>query len=135
MNDLMSPLLNGVTQPTALPPHLAAALNKPGSGNENFAAMLSAQNDPSAATTPPANGHANARALAEDFEAAFLNTMLSQMFAGIKSSEPFGGGHAEETYQGMMVEEYAKAMADSGGIGIADAIETQLIALQEAAGR
>ena len=123
------------TLSTPLSPRLNSVIQGTNRGQTDFSAMLSAQNGPEDVTGTPGEGHAKARALAEDFEAVFLNTMLSQMFAGIKSPEPFGGGHAEETYRGMMVEEYAKAITDSGGIGIAEAIHRQLIELQEAASR
>ena len=120
-------------------PSLSASLLQSGPGLSNrspdVVALLSATNDPGNAPLSPAQGHANARATAEDFESVFLNTMLSQMFAGIETPEPFGGGHAEETYRGLMIEEYAKAITQSGGIGIADAIERQLIELQEAASK
>jgi flagellar protein FlgJ len=118
---------------TPLSPRLSGALQGASRGETDFSALLSAQNRPEDVTGTPGEGHSNARAIAKDFEAVFLNTMLSQMFAGIKTPEPFGGGHAEETYRGMMVEEYAKAITDSGGIGIADAVHRQLIELQEAA--
>lgn len=118
--------------PSVLSPRLSNALQGASQGGSDFSALLSAQNGPEDVTGTPGEGHSKARAIAEDFEAVFLSTMLSQMFAGIKSPEPFGGGHAEETYRGMMVEEYAKAITDSGGVGIADAVHRQLIELQEA---
>lgn len=119
--------------PVAFTPQLNGLLEAYRAPNADFAAMVSAQNRPEGVTGTPADGHSKARAMAEDFEAVFLNTMLSQMFAGIKTPEPFGGGHAEETYRGLMVEEYAKAITESGGIGVADAIHRQLVELQEAA--
>ena len=62
-----------------------------------------------------------ARAMAEEFEAVFLSAMLEPMFSGIDVPEPFGGGNAEDTFRGMMVEEIGKSVAASGGIGLADA--------------
>ena len=43
-----------------------------------------------------------------------------------------GGGHAEETWRGMMSEQYAAEMAQAGGIGIADQMVAALIEMQAA---
>ncbi len=69
---------------------------------------------------------------AQDFEAVFISEMLSHM----DTQEPdplFGGGQAEATYKGMMNEEYGKQIARAGGIGLADHIKAQMIAMQEMA--
>ncbi len=68
---------------------------------------------------------------AVDFEAQFLSQMLQPMFEGIEASEPFGGGHAEKMWQSMLVNEYGKSLAKSGGIGLADHVERQLLRAQE----
>ena len=68
---------------------------------------------------------------AKEFEAVFISTMLNQMFAGIRTDGPFGGGHGEEQFRGLLVEEYGKAIADAGGFGLADAVRRELIAIQE----
>lgn len=68
---------------------------------------------------------------AQEFEAVFISQMLAPMFEGIKSDEMFGGGQAEETWKGMLVEEYGKILARSGGIGISDAVKAEMISLQE----
>ncbi|WP_206201944.1 rod-binding protein [Terasakiella sp. SH-1] len=68
---------------------------------------------------------------AQEFEAQFLGQMLQPMFEGIQAEEPFSGGHAEKMWQGMLVSEYGKAIAKSGGIGLADHIERQLLRAQE----
>lgn len=62
------------------------------------------------------------RKTGEDFESMFLSQMLGHMFSGVKSDELFGGGAAEEQYRSLMVDEYGKAIAKSGGIGIADQV-------------
>jgi peptidoglycan hydrolase FlgJ len=69
---------------------------------------------------------------AKELEGVFLNTLVSQMFAGIKTDGQFGGGFAEETWRGMQSEQYANHMAEAGGIGLADQLMTDLLALQEA---
>lgn len=72
-----------------------------------------------------------ARAAAEEFEQTFLTTMLSSMFEGVKTDAPFGGGHAEEQFRSVLLGEYAKDMAKTGGIGIADEVYKEILAIQE----
>ena len=76
---------------------------------------------------------AGAQAAAKDYESVFLSTMFSQAFTGISAEAPFGGGNAEKTWRGFLIEELSKEVAASGGIGIADHIKTELLAIQEAA--
>lgn len=73
------------------------------------------------------------RQAAVEFEAVFLSQMLRPMFAGISADGPFGGGHAEQTYRSMMLDEYGRSIARSGGIGIADAVMREMLGVQEAA--
>ncbi|MEO0411759.1 MAG: rod-binding protein [Pseudomonadota bacterium] len=72
-----------------------------------------------------------ARKAAEEFEGMFLSTLLETMFSGLETDGPFGGGNSEEMYRSMMVQEYGKAITASGGIGISDVLERQLLSLQE----
>lgn len=71
------------------------------------------------------------RAKAEEFEAVFLSQMLAPMFEGIEAEAPFGGGAGEEMWRSMLINEYGGLMASKGGVGIADAVERQLLQLQE----
>jgi Rod binding domain-containing protein len=68
---------------------------------------------------------------AEEFEGMFLGQMLEHLFAGIQTNELFGGGQAEDIYRSMMVQEYGKIMAKSGGIGVADHVARQMLQHQE----
>ncbi|MGQ2974014.1 MAG: rod-binding protein, partial [Brevundimonas mediterranea] len=67
------------------------------------------------------------RETAEAFEASFLSQMLKPMFEGLKTDGMFGGGHAEETWRGFMVEAMAKQTVQAGGIGLADQVVAQMI--------
>jgi flagellar protein FlgJ len=67
---------------------------------------------------------------AEEFEAVFLTEMMKPMFEGIEPDPMFGGGKGEEIFQGMMLEQYGKAMAARGGIGIADQVKAEMIRMQ-----
>lgn len=69
---------------------------------------------------------------AEDFEAVFLAQMMQPMFNTVEVDETFGGGHAEETWRGIMVEEIAKQTVKAGGIGLASSVEKEMLKLQEA---
>ncbi len=77
---------------------------------------------------------AAARRAAVDFEGQALGALLQPMFQGISARGPFGGGAAEEMWRPMLVEEFGRAMAKSGGIGIADAVLRHMLQQQEAAG-
>lgn len=74
---------------------------------------------------------AEVRQAAEEFESVFLSQMLGHMFKGVGNGAVFGGGQAEKIYRDLLVEEYGKQVAKTGGIGVADTIERQLLALQE----
>ena len=67
---------------------------------------------------------------AQDFEAFFISQMMEQMFQGISTEGMFGGGHAEKIYRSMMINEYGKNIAKSGGIGIADHVVRFMIETQ-----
>jgi Rod binding domain-containing protein len=73
-----------------------------------------------------------ARAAAEDFEAVFLNSMFSQMMTGIEGEGPFGGSQATGVWRSFMTNEYSKAFAKTGGIGLAKHVYDSLMAQQEA---
>jgi flagellar protein FlgJ len=75
---------------------------------------------------------AKIRQQAEEFEGVFLNLLVKEMFATAKSDNGFGGGFGEETWRSMQSEQLAATMAQGGGLGIADQILGDMIALQEA---
>lgn len=73
-----------------------------------------------------------AREAAQEFEAVFLTGFIEQMFSGIETDGPFGGGHAEKIYRSMMSQEYAQNFARNGGVGIADQVYGEILKAQEA---
>jgi peptidoglycan hydrolase FlgJ len=78
--------------------------------------------------------YARAREQATELEGVFLSTLMKEMFASLGTDQNvMGGGFAEETWRGMQAEQFADAMARAGGIGLADAIVADLLALQEGA--
>ena len=74
---------------------------------------------------------AQARKVAEEFEASFLNVMFGTMMENLGNDPITGGGNAEQTYRSMLTDQYAKSIAGSGGIGIADQIYHEIIKMQE----
>ncbi len=71
------------------------------------------------------------RAVAEDFESVFISEMMRPMFENIQAEAPFGGGPSEDIWRNLQIDEYGKAIAKRGGIGIADQVMDQLIRMQE----
>lgn len=68
---------------------------------------------------------------ATKFEAMYLNEMFSHMFSGLKTDGPFSGGHGEEIFRSMMVDEFAKLTAQSGQTKIAPVLERAMLQMQE----
>ena len=90
---------------------------------------------PTVAATTRAAGkmtNAKARAAAEDFEAVFLNSMFSQMMTKMEGEGPFGGSQATGVWRSFLTNEYSKAFAKAGGVGLAQHVFSALIAQQEA---
>lgn len=86
---------------------------------------------PTAAMPPPGSNAARVKQAAQDFEAVFLSQMLMPMFNTVEVDPEFGGGSAEETWRGVMVEEMGKQIARAGGIGLAPIVEQEMLKLQE----
>ena len=70
------------------------------------------------------------RETAEKFEASFMSVMMQSMFAGVKTSQPFGGGQAEEMFKSLLTESMAKEVSKAGGVGLADTIQREMLKLQ-----
>ena len=100
----------------------------------NTTASIAATNFVTNVATDPKSSAAKdlaARETAEDFEALFISQMLNNMTAGLETDKTFGGGEAEKIFKSMLNDEYAKSMSRQGGIGIADIVYREILALQE----
>ncbi len=81
-------------------------------------------------TVVPANGHrtreiAALREAATELEASFLAEMLRS--AGLNGrGGAFGGGTGEDQFTSFLVEEQARRLAATGGIGLAETIFNSL---------
>jgi peptidoglycan hydrolase FlgJ len=73
-----------------------------------------------------------AKAAAQQFEAMFLNSMFQHMFTGVEGDGPLGGHGALKVWRSMLTDEYAKAFAKKGGIGIATHVYDALLKQQGA---
>ena len=83
-------------------------------------------------TPPPADAafRAKSGAAAKAFESQFLSMMFAQMFQGVPTDGPFGGGFGEEMFRSMMTDAMAKEVTKSGGIGLADTVQREILKLQ-----
>jgi flagellar protein FlgJ len=73
---------------------------------------------------------AKAQATATDFEAMFLNSMFSQMTAGLKGDGPYGDTPGTGVWRSMLTEQYSKTFAKAGGVGISSEVYRTLILTQ-----
>lgn len=80
---------------------------------------------------PAGADYAAMQKTAQEFESFYLGQMLQPMFANIEPAEPFNGGSGAKIWQQMQVDEFGKAISKSGGVGIADMVLRQMIAMQE----
>jgi peptidoglycan hydrolase FlgJ len=85
---------------------------------------------PPEASTAELAKRAQAKTTAQAFEASFLSSMLQQMFAGVKTDGPFGGGFGEEMFRSVMTDAMGRQMAKAGGVGIADTVQREILKLQ-----
>ena len=66
------------------------------------------------------------KAVAVEFESLFVKQMLDSMRSTLRPQEGlFYGGLAEDFFEDMLYEEYARIIARTGRIGIADLIVRQ----------
>ena len=73
--------------------------------------------------TPAATAHAEAevRKAAQAFEASFLAEMLKH--SGVNAAPSgFGGGAGEEAFASFLTQEYARMIAERGGVGLAEQV-------------
>lgn len=73
---------------------------------------------------------AKIREAAEQFEAQFLSVMLQPMFEGTEPEGMFGGGAGETMFRSLMTEAMGKQMVKSGGVGLADTVQREILKLQ-----
>lgn len=86
---------------------------------------------PVAASPIPDAVSARIRKTAEDFEVSFMSQMLKPMFEGLSTEAPFGGGDAEATWRGFLIDAMAKQVVKAGGVGVTDVVMSEMLKMQE----
>lgn len=71
-------------------------------------------------------------AAAKQFEAMMISQMLQSMFEGVSTDGFFGGGFAEESFRGLMLEAVGSQIAAGSGLGIAENVQSQIAAYMAA---
>ena len=56
--------------------------------------------------------------------------MMQQMFTGVSTDGPFGGGPGEEMFRSVLTDAIAKQVSKAGGVGVAAAVEHEMLKLQ-----
>ena len=73
--------------------------------------------------------------VAKEFEAMLVGQLMESMFAGMRESPLFGGGGpAEKPWRSMLLQEYGKAIAESGTLGIGKMTHDEIARLYAAQG-
>lgn len=62
----------------------------------------------------------------QELESVFISRVLDSMRATISRSELLERGFADDVYESMLYDEYAKNISKSGSIGLADILYRQL---------
>ncbi len=76
---------------------------------------------------PSAKDMIAAKKVAKDFEALFVGIMIKSMRDTVGKDSMTYGGHGEEVYRSLLDQEYAKAISDNNGLGLAERIEKELL--------
>ncbi|WP_257640936.1 rod-binding protein [Acetobacter okinawensis] len=101
---------------------------------QNAAAQNTTQSTGSAQSGLSAKTLEKIRQSAIEFEGVTIGEMLQPMFDTVDTSNGlFGGGAAEAQFRSMQVLELGKQIANNGGIGLADSVYRQMLAMQETA--
>lgn len=95
-------------------------------GNQQLAQFKAAGNKLNAVSQYQNQGKQDQAKSLQQFEGMFLGQLMRLMFDTVKIDEMFGGGFAEETYRGMMADEYGMTIAQNGGIGVADSLQKSM---------
>jgi flagellar protein FlgJ len=84
-----------------------------------------------AAQAPLPANRAEAKKLAQDFEGVFAGQVVKVMMETAETRHDFTGGAGESMFRGLLAEQIGNQIAAKGGLGIAAAVEAQIIKMQE----
>ncbi|WP_159980862.1 MULTISPECIES: rod-binding protein [unclassified Novosphingobium] len=68
--------------------------------------------------------------VARQFEGVFAGQITKIMMETVDQGDEFSGGHGEEMFRGILAEQIGNQIAQGKGLGIASAVEAQIIRLQ-----
>lgn len=85
---------------------------------------------PVAAQPPALPADRSPQAVARQFEGVFAGQITKIMMESLERDDPFSGSHGEEMFRGIMAEQIGNSIASGKGLGIASAVEAQIIRLQ-----
>ena len=74
----------------------------------------------------PRGEQAKLQQACQDFEAIFIKQMLDSMRKTVNKTSLFGRNMAEDIFEDMLYDEYAKEMAQTTDLGIAEMMYKQL---------
>lgn len=75
---------------------------------------------------PRGDDRSRLEAVAKEFESLFAKQMLDSMRDTLNPDEDLlNGGMAQDIFEDMLYEEYARLLSQTGGLGIADLIVAQ----------
>jgi Rod binding domain-containing protein len=98
--------------------------------------MMSVAPQPKSKIDPSSPVYKKLMHQAKDLEGVFLNTLMKEMFSTIgndTNSDTGDGDFAQSTWRDMQAEQLSNAVADQGGVGLANQLMPSLLAMQEAA--
>jgi len=80
-------------------------------------------------------GNTRSAKTGKDFESMVLSQLLTPMFEGLQTDGMFGGGEGEAAFKSFYIDAMANQITKSGGVGIASAVQSELIRMQESQNR
>ena len=74
-----------------------------------------------------AKDKAAAKKVAREFETLFVGMMIKTMRETVGKDSLTNGGRGEEIYSSLLDQEYARAISESHGLGLAEKLEKELL--------
>lgn len=91
--------------------------------------------NPAAPAQPQVARRPDVADAARKFEAVLLGQVFQMMLSTVPEDGPFGGGHAESIYKGMLAEKMGEEMSKRGGVGLTPKVFDELMRLGQGEGR
>ena len=124
----MNTAMNASPSSLGYAPLLAQKMAKVAPAGGQFGPTMTVAQAQAAAMTPAQREAAKAKihATAEDFEAQFVASMMSQTFEHVD----LGGGQGADQFKTIMMQAIGKKIAAGKGIGLSHQVETEMLKLQ-----